>query len=80
MYREIGQHDKAIANFEKASKIDPKHVQSLLDLGILYAQDVKDVDKARKSWQRVLSVAPASRQAERARQYIEQLEQAPKPK
>ena len=33
MYRDIGQFDKAIANFTKANQSDPKHVQSLYNLG-----------------------------------------------
>ncbi len=80
MYRELGAYDKAIANFEKASAIDPKHVQSILDLGVLYAQDLKDYDKALKSWERVVAIAPASPEAARAREYIEQLKPTPKPK
>lgn len=80
MYRELGAFDKAIANFEKASTIDPRHLPSLLDLGVLYAQDLKDQDKAVKAWNRVIRIAPASPQAAKAHEYIEQLKQMPKPK
>ena len=80
MYRELGAFDKAIANFDKASTIDPRHLPSLLDLGVLYAQDLKDQDKAIKSWNRVIQIAPTSPQAAKAREYVEQLKQIPKPK
>lgn len=80
MYRELGASEKAIANFEKASTIDPKHLQSILNLGILYGQDLKDENKAIKTWNRVLQIAPASPQAAKAREYIEQLKNTQKPK
>ncbi|MFL5313199.1 MAG: tetratricopeptide repeat protein [Myxococcales bacterium] len=80
MYRELGQAEKAIANFQKASKVDPKHVRSMLNLGVLYAQDLKNYDKALESWQRVVAVAPASREAEKARVYMQEIKDAPKPK
>ncbi len=79
MYRELGSFDKAIANFEKASTINPKHLPSLLDLGVLYAQDLNDQDKAIKTWNRLIRIAPMSPQAMKAQAYIEQLKQIPKP-
>ncbi len=79
MYRELGAFDKAIANFEKASAIDPQHLPSLLDLGVLYAKDLKDYDKAIKTWHRVIEISPATLQAARAYAYIEQVKQIPKP-
>ncbi len=80
MYRELGASDKAIANFEKASTIDPKHLQSILNLGILYGRDLKDENKAIKTWNRVIQIAPGSPQAAKAREYIERLKNAQKPK
>lgn len=80
MYRELGAFDKAIANFEKASTIDPMHLPSLLDLGVLYAKDLNDPDKAIKTWNRLIQIAPTSPQAAKAHSYIEQLKQMPKPK
>lgn len=73
MYRDLGQFDKAIANFEKANKIDPKHLQSLFNLGVVLASDKKQPDKAIKAWNRVIEVNPSSPQAIQARQAIEEL-------
>lgn len=66
-------YDKAIATFEKASKLDPKHVQSLFNLGIVYSQDLKQNDKAIKAWNRVIEIAPTSPQAAQARVGIAEL-------
>ena len=80
LYRELGAFDQAIANFEKASKIDPKHLQSLLNLGLLYAQDMKDDNNAIASWNRVIQAGPATTQAAKAREYIDRLRPPPTPR
>ncbi len=74
MYRELGQFDKAIANFEKANKAEPSHVQSLFNMGIVYSQDLKKPEKAVAAWNKVIQVAPQSPQAAQARQLIAELQ------
>ncbi|HET8538687.1 MAG TPA: tetratricopeptide repeat protein [Anaeromyxobacter sp.] len=73
MYRDLGQFDKALANFEKASQADPKHVQSLFNIGVVYANDLKQPKKAADAWNKVIQVAPASPQAGQAKQAIAEL-------
>jgi cytochrome c-type biogenesis protein CcmH/NrfG len=73
MYREIGQFDKAVANFTKASKADPSHVQSLFNLGVVYANDLKQPQKATEAWNKVIQIAPSSPQAQQAKQGIADL-------
>lgn len=73
MYRALGQFDKAIANFEKASRADPKHVQSLFNMGVVYANDLKKPKEATAAWSRVIQIAPQSEQAASARAGIEEL-------
>ena len=73
MYRQLMAYDKAIANFEKSSKLDPKHTQSLFNMGVVYSQDLKQDDKAIKAWKRIIEIAPASPQAEQARAAIAEL-------
>jgi cytochrome c-type biogenesis protein CcmH/NrfG len=70
MLKELGQFDKAIANFEKANKANPSHVQSLFNLGVVYANDLKDEKKARDAWNKVIQIAPASAQAAQAKQAL----------
>jgi cytochrome c-type biogenesis protein CcmH/NrfG len=76
MYRELGQFEKAIANFQKASQADPKHVQSLFNMGIVFAHDLTQPKKAIEAWERVIQVAPQSEQAAQARRSIEELKAA----
>lgn len=75
MFRALGFYDRAIANFEKASKIDQNHIQSLFNLGIVYAVDLKQPAKARSAWEKLLARDQAS---EMARQTKEMLNQLPK--
>ena len=46
MYRELGQFDRAVANFQKANQVDPKHVQSLFNMGVVLLNDLKQPKKA----------------------------------
>lgn len=77
MYRELGAFDKAIANFKKASEIDPRHVQSVYNLGVVYAYDLKDRGQALAAWRRVLQIAPQSPQAAQAQQAIADMQASP---
>jgi len=77
MYKELGQFDKAIANFEKANKTNPTHVQSLFNMGVVYLHDLKQPKKALDAWNKVVQIAPASPQAEQAKQAMAQLKASP---
>jgi cytochrome c-type biogenesis protein CcmH/NrfG len=80
MYRQLNQFDKAIANFQKAGKINPSHVPSIFNLGIVYAGDLHQPEEAAKAWNKVLVLAPNSEQATQARQLLAQLKQGPAPR
>lgn len=73
MYRALGQFDKALANFQKANKLEPTHVQSLFNIGVVYANDLNKPAEAAKAWNKILTTAPNSDQAAQARQMLSQL-------
>lgn len=73
MYRKMGLFDKAVENFEKASKLDPKHAQSLFNLGIVYANDLKQTGKAIEAWQRYLAIDAMSPQGQQVKAMIDDL-------
>ncbi len=73
MYRKMGLFDKAIANFEKASSLDPRHLQSLYNLGVVYANDVNQRDKAIAAWQRYVALDAMSPQGQQVKSMIEEL-------
>ncbi len=77
MYRKVGWYDKAIANFEKAQAVDPKHLQSIFNLGLVYADDLKQPDKAIKAWNRYLELDSTSPTAQQIKRMVEELKTHP---
>ncbi len=77
MYRKVGWYDKAIANFEKAQAIDPRHLQSIYNLGLVYADDLKQPEKAIKAWNRFLELDSTSPTAQQIKRMVEDLKTHP---
>lgn len=78
MFKQAGAFDKAIANFERAQQVDPKHLQSLYNMGVVYSEDLRQPDKAIKAWSRYLELDSTSPTAQQIKGMIEQLKAAPK--
>jgi cytochrome c-type biogenesis protein CcmH/NrfG len=76
MYRDLGQYERALQNFQRASRIDPKHVQSLFNLGVVFANDLNEPQKAVEAWTRVAEVGPGTPVAAQARDAIAALQAA----
>ena len=78
MYEQVKRFDLAIANFEKAQQIDPNHLQSQYNMGMVYANDLHQPDKALKAWSRYLQLDSTSPKAQQVKGLIEQLKTQPK--
>jgi cytochrome c-type biogenesis protein CcmH/NrfG len=72
MYRKVGWYDKALVNFETANKIDPNHLQSLYNTGIVFAVDLKQPEKAVPYWKKYLSLDANSPTAIQIKGMLEQ--------
>jgi Tfp pilus assembly protein PilF len=72
MFRAVGWYDKALANFERANKIDPNHLQSLYNAGLVYAVDLKQPEKATPYWNRYLKLDSSSPTAIQIKGMMEQ--------
>jgi cytochrome c-type biogenesis protein CcmH/NrfG len=70
-YYYLNQADRALAQFDHSLSVDPKHVKTLLDQGIVRAFGKKDFAGAIDSWQKVIALAPASTEAQQAKQGID---------
>jgi tetratricopeptide (TPR) repeat protein len=79
MFRKVGWYDKALANFAKAQQIDPKHLQSLFNSGLVYAVDLKDHVKARSYWKKILEIDPNSATAMQVKSMMQGGPEAPPP-
>ena len=75
MYRDLGQYDKAVANFLKANQVAPSHMQSLFNAGVVYAYDLKDSKRAEETWLKVIANDKSGRFAAQAGQAIAELRQ-----
>ncbi len=75
MYRELGQFDKALANFLKANQIAPAHMQSLMNAGVVYAYDLKDQKRAEEAWLKVIASDKSGRFAGQAGAAIAEMRQ-----
>ncbi len=74
MYRRVGWFDKAIKNFTKANEQNPKHPQSLYNLGLVYRDDLQDKAKAKEAWTKYLDIAPAGDAANRVFTMLDHME------
>ena len=77
MFRAVGQFDQAIANFEKAQKIAPDHLQSLINIAVVYDNDLKKPEKAIAALEKVLQTDPTGRFGQQAREYLAQIKARP---
>ena len=73
MFRRLGWYDRAIKNFKQANKLDPKHQQSLYNLGVVYFYDLKDFKNAKEAWTRYLALAPSGASADQVRKEMSML-------
>jgi cytochrome c-type biogenesis protein CcmH/NrfG len=72
MYRDLGKSDKALANFLKASQVDPNHMQSLMNAGVVYAE-TNQPKKAEEMWMKVIATDKSGQFAAQAGQAIADL-------
>ena len=80
MYRKLGQFDRAIEEFRKATQSDPKHVNSRYNIGLVLLHDKQDIKGAIKAWEEYLKVDPNSEKAQRIKAQIEKMKTMPAPK
>jgi tetratricopeptide (TPR) repeat protein len=77
MYRKLGQFDRALEEFRKAARSDPKHVNSRYNIGLVLLHDKQDIQGAIKAWEEYLKVDPNSEKAQRIRAQIEKMRSMP---
>jgi tetratricopeptide (TPR) repeat protein len=71
MYRLKGEFPKALANFEKAMKIDPYNLESLYNIGYVYAFDLNNIPKAVQIWKRYLELDKGSETSRQVQSFLD---------
>ncbi len=75
-YYYVNQPDKALEQFTKSLKINPKHAKTLLNVGIVRAFGKQDLAGAQEAWQAVLKAAPDSPEGQAAKRALDSLSSA----
>ena len=75
-YYYTNQPDRALAQFDQSLSIDPKHVKTLLNIGIVRAFGKQDLAGAGKAWQQVVDLAPDSPEGLAAKKGLEGIQSA----
>jgi tetratricopeptide (TPR) repeat protein len=75
-YYYTNQPDKALDQFSRSLKIDPKHAKTILNVGIVKAFGKQDLDGAQRAWEQVMQLAPDSAEAQAAKRALDSLRSA----
>jgi cytochrome c-type biogenesis protein CcmH/NrfG len=75
-YYYMNDPDKALAQFGQSLTLDPSHVKTLLNIGIVRAFGKQDLKGAAEVWQKILVVAPSSDEARAAKQALDGIRSA----
>ena len=75
-YYYTNQPDRALAQFDRSLAIDPKHIKTLLNVGIVRAFGKQDLAGASKAWEQVVTLSPNSQEGQAAKKGLEGLKNA----
>lgn len=68
--RNSGKPDRALQYYQKALRQDPDHLNARYNLGIVYAYDRKEYERAIREWEHLLRIAPTFPHAVQMRESI----------
>jgi tetratricopeptide (TPR) repeat protein len=71
MFRQTGEFTRALTNFEKARRVDPRNLESLYNSGFVLAFDLKQIDKALVMWRRYLALDQTSETSRQVQSFLE---------
>ena len=75
-YYYMNQADKALEQFQRSLQIDPKHLKTLLNIGVVKAFGKQDLAGAEEAWQQVLQLSPDSPEGQAAKRGLDSLRAA----
>ena len=72
-YYYTNQPDRALEQFMHSLKVEPEHVKTILNIGIVRAFGKQDLAGAAEAWDRVIAISPDSPEGRAAQQALESL-------
>jgi len=76
-YFYAGQTDMALAQLERSLAIEPDHVKTIFNQGIILATGKSDLTAAARSFERVVALSPGSEEGRRAQEMLDGIAQHP---
>jgi len=70
------QADRAVRQMEESLRIEPRHLKTLLNLGIVKAFGKQDLAGAAAAWEEVIKIAPNSQEGQAAQRSLANLQAA----
>ncbi len=78
-YYQTNQVDRALTQLDHSLSIDPRHLKTLFNQGLIRAFGKQDLAGAAESWRKVVAIAPNSEEAKHAQQGLDGIESAGHP-
>jgi cytochrome c-type biogenesis protein CcmH/NrfG len=75
-YYYTNQPDRALKQFDHSLSTDPKHIKTLLNVGIVRAFGKQDLAGAGKAWEQVVALSPDSPEGQAAKKGLEGIKSA----
>ncbi len=75
-YYYTNQPDRALDQFTHSLEVDPEHIKTMLNMGIVRAFGKQDLAGAADAWEQVIRLAPDSPEGRAARQALDSLRSA----
>ena len=75
-YYYTNQPDRALDQFAHSLEVDPEHIKTMLNMGIVRAFGKQDLAGAADAWEQVIRLAPDSSEGRAARQALDSLRSA----
>ena len=75
-YYYLNQPDRALTQFDHSLKVDPRHIKTLLNVGIVRAFGKQDLPGAAKAWQQVVDISPDSPEGQAAKKGLDGIKAA----
>jgi len=75
-YYYTNQSDRALTQFDRSLATDPKHIKTLLNVGIVRAFGKNDLAGAAKAWEAVVAISPDSPEGQAAKKGLEGVKNA----
>ena len=75
-YYYTNQPDRALAQFQRSLAINPTHVKTLLNVGVVRAFGKQDLVGAEEAWQQVIQLSPDSQEGQAAKRALDSIRSA----